>query len=81
MRKRRVFLLAILTFALSACTVPLDQYDYVVSNGVTITASTSEARVGDAVTLTFTGSLGLDEKSRVSERKVSGIRIGMSTLR
>ena len=66
---------------LAGCTIPDDQYDYVVGNGVTMTASTLEAGAGDAVTLTFTGGLGLDEKSRVSERKVSGIRIGMCFTR
>lgn len=77
MSRRLASLLVGLTAVLSACTMPDDQYDYIVGNGVTMTASSLDAKVGEAVTLTFTGSLELDEKSRVPERAVSDVSIGM----
>lgn len=77
MSRKLASLLVGLTAVLSACTMPDDQYDYIVSDGVTVTVSSLDAKVGEAVTLTFTGSLELDEKSRVPERAVSDISVGM----
>lgn len=57
--------------------MPRDAYDYVVGNGVTMTASTLNAKVGEAVTLTFKGIVRLDEKSRIPKRAVTDIEIGM----
>ena len=60
-----------------------DINDYIVAvpDGVSITASTLNARVGEAVTLTFTGSVKLDTRSRVPQKTVTDLSIGMCFTR
>ncbi len=74
---RLVLLLTALSLGVTACTAPRDQYDYIGGDVVTMTASTLDAGVGEAVILTFTGSFELDAKSRVPQRTVSDISLGM----
>lgn len=62
---------------LGACTMPDDQFDYVEASPVTITASPLEAEVGEAVEVTLVGSVELDERSRVPERPISDITLGV----
>jgi hypothetical protein len=76
MKKKSILLLSIVLI-LGACTMPDDEFDYVESSPVTVTASPLDAEVGEAVEVTLTGSLELDERSRVPERPISDITIGM----
>lgn len=75
--KKKLILLLTIVLMLSACTMPDDEFDYVESSPVTVTASPLDAEVGEAVEVTLTGSLELDERSRVSERPISDITVGV----
>ena len=74
---KRLSLLAGLVLILSACTTPDDQFDYIESTPVTITASPLNAKVGEAVEVTLAGNIGLNERSRVPERPISDITLGV----
>jgi hypothetical protein len=75
--KKKECLLVGMLAILGACTMPNDEFDYVESSPVTVTASPLDAKVGKAVEVTLTGSLELDKRSRVSERPISDITIGV----
>lgn len=74
---KKPFLLAGLALILSACTSPDDEYDYIESTPVTITASPLNARVGEEVEVNLLGRLKLDERSRVPERPISDTTLGV----
>ena len=61
---------------LGACSPPDDQYDYVESKTPVVKVSSTDANVGEAVTVTVEASLFLDARSRVEERRVTDIAIG-----
>ncbi len=71
------FLFAGLVLILSACTMPDDEFNYLEHSPVSITASPFNAEVGEEVEVTLAVNVGLDERSRVSERPISEITLGV----
>ena len=76
MNKRFFALAIVITALLSACSPPDDQYDYVFTDDINFTASPLNAKIGEAVEVTLTTDISLDERSRVAERSVSDVKLG-----